>query len=310
MEIIHDNTKFQGSTSVTIGVFDGVHSGHQKLLEQLSADAKSKNLKSALVTFDCHPLSVIAPGHSPKMLMTLDRKLELIEQTGLVDVVLVVDFNAIRAAQSAEDFVKEVLVEQLGSKSILIGENFQFGHGRRGNFAMLKELSVNFGYEVERVTLLTNESESPVSSTLIRQYISVGNVQKAKELLTRPHELVGTVVPGDQVGNELGYPTANTQVDESMSIPADGVYSGRAILENGSVYKSAISIGVRPMFHDDNIRVIEPHLLDFDEVIYGQQLKIEFEEKLREQLVLPSVEDLISQIDEDVETVRATVQAG
>ena len=264
MEIIRGNEKFGGNTAVTIGVFDGVHSGHQKLLEQLSGVAKSKNLKSALVTFDCHPLSVIAPGHSPKMLMSLARKLELLEQTGLVDVVLVVEFNPIRAAQSAEDFVREVLVEQLNSKSVLMGENFQFGHGRRGDFAMLKELSDRFGYEVEKVSLLTNESESPVSSTLIRQYISVGNVQKAKELLTRPHELSGFVVPGDQVGNELGYPTANTQVDESMSIPADGVYSGRAILESGDKYKSAISIGVRPMFHDDNIRVIEPHLLYFN----------------------------------------------
>ena len=307
MEIIRGNEKYNNDTVVTVGVFDGVHSGHQKLLNLLNAEAKLRNLKSCVVTFDCHPLSVVAPDHAPKMLLTLDRKLELLKESGLVDVVLVVSFNAVRAAQSAEDFVKEVLVEQLNAKSILIGENFQFGHGRRGDFAMLKELSGKFGYGVEKVSLLCNESESPVSSTLIRQYISVGNVKKAKELLTRPHELAGVVVSGDQVGNKLGYPTANTKVDESMCIPADGVFAGRAVLQSGKSHKSAISIGVRPMFHDDNIRVIEPHLLDFNEEIYGQPITIEFEEKLREQLVLANVDELIAQIDKDVEFVRAHV---
>ena len=307
MEILDSQQNYDRESALTIGVFDGVHAGHQKLLSQLDSIAKSKNLARVVVTFDVHPLSVIAPGHAPKMLLSLERKLEFLEQSGLVDAVLVIKFDPVRAAQSASDFVSEVLVDQLQVRHALVGSNFVFGHERRGNIALLKDMGVENNFSVEPVELLCNESASPVSSTLIRQYISVGNMAKAKELLTRPHELRGLVVHGDKVGTKLGYPTANTEVDRSMCIPADGVYAGRAILESGEVLRSAISIGVRPMFHEDNIRVIEPHLLDFSGDLYGQSITIEFESKLRDQLVLESVESLVEQIDKDVNFVRESI---
>ena len=308
MEILSSDQSIDGNSALTIGVFDGIHVGHQKVLTRLDGLARPQKLKRVVVTFNVHPLTVLATGHAPKMLLSLDRKLELLEQSQLVDAVLVIDFDVKRAEQTAQDFVNEVLVKQLKARQVLVGSNFVFGNMRQGNVSMLKEMGVHNDFEVSPVELLCNESESPVSSTLIRQYISVGNISKANELLTRPHELSGVVVPGDQVGNELGYPTANTQVDDSMSIPSDGVYSGRATLESGQVLKSAISIGVRPMFHEDNIRVIEPYLLDFNEMIYGQKLTIQFIEKLRDQMVLESVDALIKQIDADVQRVRDSIR--
>lgn len=307
MEILTSLQKFDRQSAVTIGVFDGVHAGHQKLLKQLHDVAEPNSLARVVVTFDVHPLSVIAPGHAPKMLLTLERKLELLEQSELVDAVVVITFDAVRAAQSAQDFVVEVLVEQLNSRHVLAGSNFVFGHARRGNLAMLKEMGQTNNFKVDPIELVVNESESPISSTLIRQYISVGNIEKANELLTREHELEGIVGHGDKVGTDLGFPTANMEVDDSMCVPADGVYGGHVLVESGEIYLSAISVGVRPMFHEDNIRVIEPHIIDFSADIYGQKLKIGFHNKLRDQLVLGSVEALVEQIGLDVRKVRDSV---
>ncbi|MFN8015595.1 MAG: bifunctional riboflavin kinase/FAD synthetase [Acidimicrobiia bacterium] len=303
MRIIKNKDKSENPTALTIGVFDGVHLGHQSLLKKLDSLAQDESLLRTVVTFDVHPLSIVAPGHDPKMLLTLERRLELLEKTGLVDQVLVITFDAVRAAQSAKDFISEVLVEQLNVKQILVGKNFQFGHERRGNVALLKDMGEQYGYSVSPVELLTNEALSPVSSTLIRQYISVGNVEKANELLSRPHELKGIVVHGDKIGTDLGYPTANTQVNSGMCIPADGVYGGHVVVDDKQ-YLSAISIGVRPMFHEDNIRVIEPHILDFSGDIYGQEIKILFDRKIRDQLVLESKQALIEQIGKDIMDVR------
>lgn len=305
MQILGFTEQKQNSSIVTIGVFDGVHIGHQKLLEEVSA--KGYDLDRVVVTFDKHPLTVIAPDRAPKMLTSLKRKLELLEETNFVDAVLVIDFNPIRAAQSAEDFVKEVLVERLNAKKILIGENFVFGHERRGNFELLKELGKQHDFEVESIELLSATEEFKASSTLVRQYISVGDVEKAKKILGRSHEITGVVEGGDKVGTDLGYPTANTHVAEEIAVPSDGVYSGRVRLDDGSTYKSAISIGVRPMFHEDNIRVIEPHLLGFNGDIYSREITIEFEEKLRDQQVFDTVDELVAQIDKDVAYVEKSV---
>lgn len=307
MDILATTDEYGCESAVTIGVFDGVHVGHQKLLKQLSDIASKNNLKRVAVTFDVHPLTVVSPAHAPKMLVSLERKLELLDATGLVDAVVVVPFNAVRAAQSAHDFIREILVEQLHARQVLIGENFVFGHERRGNIQLLEEIGTEYGFDVRSMNLECGESLAPVSSTRVRQYISVGNVAKAAELLSRPHEITGKVVGGDKIGTNLGYPTANTEVPETMSIPSDGVYAGRVRLEDGSIYRSAISIGVRPMFHEDNIRVIEPFLLDFSGDIYGQTITIEFVDRVRDQLVLDSVDELVAQIARDVAQIRASV---
>ncbi len=309
MQVLSDKDRFENDTAVTIGVFDGVHYGHQKLLKEVKNSAEISKLKSVVVTFDVHPLSVIAPGHDPKMLTSLDRKLELLKATGLVDAVVVVEFNAVRAAQSAEDFVKELLVEQLRAKEVFVGEDFRFGHQRRGSVGLLERMGRDLGFKTNPIDLELSDGELPVSSTRIRQYLSVGNVEKACELLTRPHQLSGVVVRGDNIGAELGYPTANTDVDDIFSVPSDGVYAGWVTLDDGSKHQSAISIGVRPMFHEDNIRVIEPFLLDFDGDLYGRNLSIEFIARLRDQLVLESTDALVQQMDKDVERTREILSA-
>lgn len=307
MDILSPTDTFDGNSIVTIGVFDGVHSGHQKLLGLLDEKAKQENLKRVVITFDVHPASIIAPERAPHMLVSLARKLELLEESGCVDAVLVVPFTQSRVAQSAQDFVTEVIVNQLHAKRVLVGENFHFGYKRQGDVELLRRMGKEHNFDVDPLELYVHDGQHIVSSTLIRQYISVGDVAHAGELLTRPHEISGEVVHGDHMGRELGYPTANTEVVIVTAIPSDGVYAGRVTLPRGDTYRSCISVGVRPMFHEDNIRVIEAHLLDFDEDIYTQIITIEFTEKLRDQMVLDSVDDLVAQIERDVARTREIV---
>jgi riboflavin kinase/FMN adenylyltransferase len=308
MEIIYDQTKLNADCAVTLGVFDGVHLGHRELLKQVNAIAKSKGLQTTVVTFNKHPLSVLNPERAPKMLTTTKRKLELLEETGLVNNVLLIDFNIAIAHLEATDFIKDVFVDQLNTKAICVGENFSFGHDRKGNVDLLKSQSQEYGFEVFPLELLQSDSEhKPISSTLIRQYISVGDVVEAKKYLGRAHEISGVVVHGDHKGRELGYPTANTQVDKNLAIPNDGVYAGRVLVKN-KIDQSCISIGVRPTFHDDNIRVVEPYILDFDQDIYFENISIMFEEKIRDQQVFSSVDDLIDQIELDCLQTRKIVE--
>jgi riboflavin kinase/FMN adenylyltransferase len=310
MEIIYDQTKLPIESCVTLGVFDGVHLGHQSLLKHVNDIAKSNDLQTTVVTFNKHPLSIIAPERAPKMLSSTKRKLELLEESGLVDNVLLIDFNIGVAHQDAIDFIKGVFVNQLNAKVISVGNNFSFGHERKGNVELLKQYSKELGYNVEPIELLdsvTDLNSKPVSSTLIRQYISVGEVALARQCLGRPHELSGVVVHGDHMGRKLGYPTANTEVDASLAVPSDGVYAGKVIVKN-KVHKACISIGVRPMFHDDNIRVIEPHILDFDEDIYFENITIMFDAKLRDQQIFSSVDALVAQIEVDCLKTREIVK--
>lgn len=309
MEIIYDQTKLNSESAVTLGVFDGVHLGHRELLKQVNTIAKEKGLKTTVVTFNKHPLSIIAPERAPKMLTSTKKKLELLEETGLVDNVLLIDFNIAVAHQEAQDFVENVFVKQLNAKVISVGQNFIFGHNRKGNVDLLKELSSKYKYDVVPVDLHESQNAlgQPISSTLIRQHISVGDIPSATKLLGRTHEISGVVVHGDHMGRKLGYPTANTEVDINIAIPSDGVYAGTVIVK-GQTYKSAISIGVRPTFHDDNVRVIEPHILDFDEDIYFETISICFDEKIRDQQVFGSMDELIKQIEQDCSKTREIVK--
>lgn len=309
MNIIYDQTKLESNSAITLGVFDGVHLGHRELLKRINIAAKEKELETTVVTFNKHPMSVLSPERSPKMLTSTKRKLELFEETTLVDNVLLLDFTIALAHLEPEDFIENVLVDQLNAKAICVGQNFSFGRERRGNVQMLQDLASKYGYEMLSIDLIEAENsldQQPISSTLIRQYISVGDVASAQKFLGRPHEITGVVVHGDHQGRELGYPTANTEIDDAIAIPSDGVYAGTVIVDDKE-YRSAISIGVRPTFHEDNVRVIEPHILDFDEDIYFKTLTIKFEQKLRDQQVFSSLESIIEQIELDCETTREII---
>jgi riboflavin kinase/FMN adenylyltransferase len=289
-------------TAVTIGAYDGVHLGHRALLRDLCDRAGALGLSTVVVTFDRHPASVVRPESAPKLLTDLEQKLELLADCG-IDRTLVVPFDRERADESAEDFVREVLVEELSARLVVVGEDFHFGHGRKGNVAMLSELGAESGFDVVGVTLTGNGTDA-VSSTRIRTLVAEGDVEAAAALLGRPHEVRGPVVRGDgRGGPELGFPTANLSVAEEIALPADGVYAGYFTRADGSVHKAAISVGRRPTFYEPGTAsvLVEAYLLDFEGDLYGEAGRVAFVSRLRGEERYDSVDALIAQMHRDVE---------
>jgi riboflavin kinase/FMN adenylyltransferase len=287
---------------VTIGAYDGVHLGHRALLRDLSERAAAEGLSTVVVTFDRHPASVVRPDSAPKQLTSLEQKLELLAECG-IDRTLVVPFDEVRADETAEEFVSEVLVDELGARLVVVGEDFHFGHGRKGNVELLRRLGADHGFEVVGVGL-TDDGSEPVSSTRIRALIAAGDVAGAALLLGRPHEVRGPVVRGDgRGGPELGFPTANVAVDDDIALPADGIYAGYFTRADGSVHPSAISVGRRPTFYEPGTApvLVEAYLLHFDGDLYGEAARVSFHRHLRPELRFESVEALIAQMQADVE---------
>ena len=291
---------------MTIGAYDGVHLGHRALLRDLSERAAADGLSTVVVTFDRHPASVVRPDSAPKQLTSLEQKLELLAECG-IDRTLVVPFDEVRADETAEEFVQEILVDQLGARLVVVGEDFHFGHGRKGNVELLRRLGADHGFEVVGVGL-TDDGSEPVSSTRIRGLIAAGDVAGAARLLGRPHEVRGPVVRGDgRGGPELGFPTANVAVDDDIALPADGIYAGYFTRADGSVHPSAISVGRRPTFYEPGTApvLVEAYLLDFDGDLYGEASRVSFHHHLRPEQRFESVEALIAQMTADVaETQR------
>jgi riboflavin kinase/FMN adenylyltransferase len=288
-------------TAVTIGAYDGVHLGHRALLADLVARAGAAGLSPVVVTFDRHPASVVRPESAPPLLTDLDQKLELLAECG-IERTLVVPFDRARADESAEDFVREVLVETLGAKLVVVGEDFHFGNRRRGNVALLRELGREHGFEVVGVRL-TGEDLAPVSSTRIRSLVAVGDVVGAAALLGRPHEVRGPVVHGDGRGaSELGFPTANLEVSTDIALPADGIYAGYYRRPDGTGYLAAISVGRRPTFYDPASAsvLVEAYLLHFEGDLYGELGRVSFVRRLRDERQFDSVDALIAQMHDDV----------
>lgn len=288
-------------TAVTIGAYDGVHLGHRALLADLVARAGAAGLSPVVVTFDRHPASVVRPESAPPLLTDLDQKLELLAECG-IERTLVVPFDRARADESAEDFVREVLVETLGAKLVVVGEDFHFGNRRRGNVALLRELGREHGFEVVGVRL-TGEDLAPVSSTRIRSLVAVGDVVGAAALLGRPHEVRGPVVHGDGRGaSELGFPTANLEVSTDIALPAHGIYAGYYRRPDGTGYLAAISVGRRPTFYDPASAsvLVEAYLLHFEGDLYGELGRVSFVRRLRDERQFDSVDALIAQMHDDV----------
>jgi riboflavin kinase / FMN adenylyltransferase len=295
-------------TAVTIGAYDGVHLGHRALLAELGSRARARGLASAVVTFDRHPATVVRPDSAPPLLTDLAQKLELLEDCG-IDVTLVIPFDRERANETAEDFVTEVLVGCLGARLVVVGADFHFGHGRKGNVAMLGELGAGVGFDVEGVAL-TGESGNPVSSTRIRRLVADGDVAGAAELLGRPHQVRGQVVRGDGRGAaELGMPTANVAVPQEIALPGLGIYAGRYLRPDGSAHLAAISVGQRPTFYDDAAApLVEAHLLDFEGDLYGEDARVAFVARLREERRFDSAGELMAQMQRDLIDARTRLE--
>lgn len=304
-------------TVVTIGAYDGLHLGHRAVIDRVKAVAADRGLASAMVTFDRHPASVVRPESAPKLLCDLDQKLELLESTG-IDVVVVVTFDELRAAETAEEFVQEVLVDCLGARSIIVGADFHFGKGRGGNVALLEEMGPSLGFEVQGMPLVDAdgapaERGERVSSTAIRRALAEGDLTNASAMLGRDHEVRGMVAHGDARGRELGFPTANVSVPGSIQLPADGIYAGwfdRAGRdgEPGSVHATAISLGRRPTFYETaDVSLLEAHVLDFDGDLYDEHVAVRFVERIRGEEKFESVEALVARIEQDCADVRTVL---
>jgi riboflavin kinase/FMN adenylyltransferase len=298
----------QRGTVVTIGAYDGVHVGHRSLLARVRLMADDLGSAAAVVTFDRHPATVVRPESAPRLLTDLDQKLELLETTGM-DYAHVIRFDEERSKESAEDFVRTVLVDCLAARAVVVGHDFHFGHRRRGNVPLLQQMGAELGFDVLGISLLADDAAGePVSSTRIRRLLAAGDVVSASALLGRPHEVRGTVVQGDRRGRELGYPTANVVVPAGILLPADGIYAGWYRRPDGSIYPTAISLGRRATFHPDaETSVLEAHLLDFDGDLYGERAGVRFVARLRDDARFESVDALVAQIDADVANARAVL---
>ena len=289
-----------GSSVVTIGVYDGVHLGHQATLARVIAEAHAAGRHAVVATFDRHPTEVVRPDRTPLMLCSLDERLRRLELLGL-DATMVIPFDEARAVESAEDFVKGLVVGHLGATRVVVGEDFRFGHGRRGDVSLLEQMGVQLGFSVEGVHLDSSQGE-PISSTRIRRLLSEGDVASAAVLLGRLHEVAGEVRHGDgRGGPELGFPTANVHVPTTMAIPKVGIYAGFYADPDVGRYPAAISVGRRPTFYESADPLIEAHLIGAELDLYGHEARISFLAHLRDEARFDSVEALIEQMSADVE---------
>jgi riboflavin kinase / FMN adenylyltransferase len=289
-----------GRCVLTVGVFDGVHRGHQLLISEAVRQARERHLPCVLLTFDPHPAEVVRPGSHPAQLTTLRRRAELVERLG-VDVFCVLPFTPELSRTPADEFVHEVLVERLHVALVMVGQNFTFGHKAAGDVDLLRLLGTRFGFVAEGFRLVTTDSLA-FSSTYIRACIDAGDVAVAAEALGRPHRLEGIVVRGDQRGRQLGYPTANLSTPRYAAVPADGVYACWFV-HRGKPLPAAVSVGSNPTFSGRERRV-EAYVLDVDADYYGENVGLDFVARLRDMEKYTSADALRLQIDLDVERTR------
>lgn len=286
----------------TIGNFDGVHRGQRAILERVVSRAAELGAPAVVVTFDPHPLAVLAPDRAPVSLTTPRQKERLLEELG-IDAMLVVRFTPEFSRVPARDFVRGFLHERLDLKEVYVGASFVFGHRREGNLELLRQMGEELGFAVGGVEEVIYAGER-ISSTRIRRAVADGNVAEAAEMLGRPYVLAGTIVRGDRMGQRLGWPTINL-VSENKLIPADGVYACRVLFPSyPATFDCATNIGTRPTVYENYQRVVESHILDFKADVYGQRVELHFCKRLREERIFPTVMDLSAQIGRDVEATR------
>ncbi|HLV37312.1 MAG TPA: bifunctional riboflavin kinase/FAD synthetase [Spirillospora sp.] len=298
------NVNLTEPSLVTIGVFDGVHRGHQHLIQQLVEDAHRSNRLAVVLTFFPHPDVVLRGLNGRYYLTTAEQKADLLMQLGVDYVVTQTFDDALRQVRAA-DFVDQ-LRESLNMTALAVGADFAMGYKREGNVDFLREQGVQKGFDLRVIDLVANDSEI-ISSTAIRRALEAGDVELARKWLGRSYSLTGMVVHGAKRGRQIGYPTANTQVWDQQVIPANGIYASWVYL-HGERYMAATNVGIRPMFEGDDITV-EPHILDFNQDVYGETLTVTFEKRLRDEATFDSLDALIAQIGADVEASRAYLSA-
>lgn len=317
-----------GRCVVTIGVFDGVHRGHQELISRAVKAGRARGVPVVLMTFDPHPMEVVFPGSHPAQLTTLTRRAELVEELG-VDVFLVIPFTADFMKLTPERYIHELLVERLHVVDVVVGDNFTFGKKAAGNVELLSKAGERFGFAVDSLALVSEQTEPlraeslrgetvTFSSTYIRSCVDAGDMVAAAEALGRPHRVEGVVVRGDGRGRGLGFPTANVAPPMYSAIPADGVYAAWfTVLGHGPVvgtvtpgerYQAAVSVGTNPTF-SGRTRTVEAFVLDTTADLYGQHVAVDFVARLRGQQRFDSVTDLVTAMGADTDRARTILSA-
>ncbi|MDO5493754.1 MAG: bifunctional riboflavin kinase/FAD synthetase [Nesterenkonia sp.] len=301
-----------GPTAVTIGNFDGVHRGHQEVLQQLVTAAGARSASAVALSFDPHPLQVHRPADCPEMLTGVTEKIRRLAAAG-VDAMLMIPYSLDLARLTAEEFVRTYLVEALQASVVVVGHDVRFGRDNSGSFDTMVALGEEFGFEVLGVDDFGRDRRC--SSTWVREALAEGDVAAAREVLGRPHAVIGTVVHGEARGRELGFPTANLSDDSEGMVPADGVYAGWLIDAQFRRWPAAISVGSNPTFEGLTRRVVEAHVMDrpkeriedFD--LYGQLVRVEFVERLRGMVAFEGIALLIRQMEIDVLQARQALAA-
>lgn len=302
MQVFRDIDDFQydKKSAITVGTFDGVHLGHRKIIEKLNSIKDSKELRSIIITFEPHPQIVLKNrAKDIRILTTLEEKLEIFEELK-IDITYVINFTRDFANTTAEEFYKNYLIDKIGINDLILGYDHMFGKNREGNFDTLKILSENYHFTVDKVEEYKFEGEH-ISSTVIRNLLNEGNVKKVSLILGRPYSIKGKVVEGRKLGKGLGYPTANIDISDKFKlIPDIGIYTVSIELDS-SLYFGMMSIGKNPTVTDEDIIKCEVNIFDFDENIYGKDIKINFIEYLRNERKFDSLEDLKKQMNCDKE---------
>ena len=299
---------FKGGV-ITIGNFDGVHIGHQALFYEVIERAHVIDGTSIAMTFEPHPLRVLKKNHTPPLITLLEQKVELIERSG-VDVLICVPFTLEFAAITAVSFVEDLLVRKIGMKAIVLGEDYAFGKNREGNIKLLSTLAPRLGFEVIVTSLIRSVQgvSERISSTAIRELVQAGEMQQACKMLGRHFQLRGIVVTGrDRGGKLLGFPTANLKIEEELC-PKTGIYAVTVETRRG-VHLGVANIGYSPTF-DDRQFTVEVHILDFNEAIYGEKIRVNFVKRLRGEIKFAGIEALKQQIGKDVESARRILMVG
>jgi riboflavin kinase / FMN adenylyltransferase len=302
MKIIKDLAEIQQDEKsvITLGTFDGLHLGHQQIVDTVIQKSQQLRGRNFLLTFDPHPRKVIPGRNDVKLLSTLEEKKIILEQLGLENL-FVINFTEEFSRQTPEEFVKKYLVNGIGLKEMVIGYDHHFGKGRDGNFELLQELGKKFNFHVTLIPEFSIDGET-VSSTKIRNALLIGDVVKAGKMLGRNYSFKGKIIRGDGRGRKLGFPTANLSVeDEDKLIPAKGIYAAECIVENEKHF-GLLSLGSRPTFHKDGDVIPEFYIFDFDRDIYDQIMQVNMIAKIRDEEKFNSVDDLIIQMKKDEET--------
>ncbi len=300
MRIIHSASELRPAgrkVCLAIGFFDGVHLGHQQVIRQTLTDAKQHEAIGLVVTFDRHPNTVVAAGRVPPLIYSLPQKLRAIELLG-ADTLLLIRFDKEFSEQSGETFIR-TLAQDLGHiQSLCVGANFVFGHKRGGNVELLRKLGAELNFAVHGMAAVSLDGRA-VSSTRIREAIRAGNLDRVSQMLGRAYSLAGTVVRGDGLGHQLGFPTANLDTT-GLALPPHGVYAVQVEL-SGRAYRAVLNIGLRPTLHHANPQLrVEAHLIDFARGLYGKEVEVAFVDKLRAEKKFDSLGELRQQIAQDI----------